>query len=177
MITVFKVNPQTFASDALDTFVRYQVVTNVFRLENGVPVLRYHPFTEDWTPARKREKAAEIASGRYITFCAADGPRVVGEIMLDPVLDEGRMIVSSFHVSGDYRRMGIGRKLFGVACAEARVHRAAALYISACSSEETVLFYTAMGCRLSPRPIPACVEDEPYDLQLEYALSDTDDMN
>lgn len=53
----------------------------------------------------------------------------------------------------------------------ARRHGAAALYISACSAEETIAFYLAMGCRLSPSPIPAMAQDEPWDIQLEYSLT------
>ena len=82
------------------------------------------------------------------------------------------MIVHSFHVSADQRRRGLGRKLFDAAKEEARKHEAAALYISACSSEETINFYLAMGCHLSQSPIPEIVADEPWDIQLECSLGD-----
>ena len=85
--------------------------TNVYRIENGKLVLKNNPFTETWSPERKREKAAEILSGQYITYCAFDGNTVVGEIMLIPELNEDRMIIDSFHVSRDYRRHGIGRQM------------------------------------------------------------------
>ena len=43
-------------------------------------------------------------------------------------------------------------------------------YASCCSAEETIDFYKAMGFRLSEHPIPSCVEDEPFDIQMECRL-------
>ena len=92
---------------------------NVYRLQNGNLTLIYHPFTEDWDAARRIEKAEDILSWQYVTYCAFDGNRVVGEIMLIPKLNKGRLIIDSFHVSEDYRRRGIGRALFETARQEA----------------------------------------------------------
>ena len=114
------VNHSNFNENSLDDFDRFQVVRNCYRLIDGNLVLVYHPFTETWDPERKREKTREILSGEYITYCAFDEDRVVGEIMLVPELDHGRLIVDSFHVSGDCRRRGIGRALFDVAIEEGR---------------------------------------------------------
>ena len=43
--------------------------------------------------------------------------------------------------SSEFRGQGIGRQLFEAGKAEARKAGAEALYISACSSEETIAFY------------------------------------
>lgn len=101
-----------FNGFSLDSFDRYQEVRNIYRPENGRLVLKYNPFTETWSPERRREKAAEILSGSFITYCAFSGDGVVGEIMLKPELNEKRLIIDSFHVSRDFRRHGIGRRLF-----------------------------------------------------------------
>lgn len=95
---------------------------------------------------------------------------MVGEIMLAPQPNNGRLIIESFHVSGDCRRRGIGRALFEAAKQEARQHGAHALYASCCSAEETIRFYAAMGFRLSPNPISSYAEDDPYDLQMECPI-------
>lgn len=174
MLTIQKADQSNFQPDSLDDFSRFQTVTNVYRLQGGQLVLVHQPFTEDWSPERKREKAAEVLSGSFITFCAFEHRRVLGCIMLVPELNKGRMIVHSFHVSADQRRRGLGRRLFEAAKAEARNHQASALYISACSSEETIRFYLSIGCHLSPNPILAMVEDEPWDIQLEYDLEDAE---
>lgn len=156
-----------FHRDSLREFRRHQEVKNVYRLKDGQLTLVYNPFTEDWDAARRVQKAEEILSGQFVTWCAFEGDRVVGEIMLLPGLNKGRLVIDSFHVSEDRRRRGIGRALFEAAKQEALTRGAHALYASCCSAEETIRFYTAVGFRLSSDPIPSCVEDEPYDLQME----------
>ncbi len=172
MIKIQKADKTNFRMDSMDDFSRRQTVTNVYRCRDGQLCLMYQPFTEDWSAERKREKAAEILSGEYITFCAFEQGRVLGSLMLIPKLHENRMIVDSFHVSADQRRQGLGRKLFEAAKEEARKLGAAALYISACPSEETIKFYLAMGCHPSTNPIPEMVDDEPLDIQLECMLDE-----
>ena len=39
-------------------------------------------------------------------------------------------------------------------------------YISACSSEETIAFYRAMGAEVTDTPIKSIADAEPYDLQM-----------
>ncbi len=159
-----------FTRDSLKGFRRYQEVQNVYRLQDGDLALVYDPFTEDWDAARLIEKAEEILSGRYVTYCAYEGDRVVGVIMLIPEPDKGRLVIDSFHVSVDHRRRGIGRALLEAARQEALRRGAHAMYASCCSSEETVNFYFAMGFRLSSDPIPFLAEAEPCDLQMECTI-------
>lgn len=170
MIRIEKTDSTNFAIDSLNAFDRYQEVNNIYQLTDGQLQLVYHPFSDAWTLERKREKAREIMSGKFITFCAFLDSAVVGEIMLNPKLNKQRMIVTSFHVSASCRRHGIGRMLFEKAKEEAVRHHAEGLYISACSAEETIRFYQAMGCYVSPDPILELAEDEPADIQMEYHL-------
>lgn len=170
MITVALADISNFGPDSLDDFQRYQEVQNIYRLAAGELVLIRQPFVDDWPPERRREKAAEVLSGDFITYCAFDGERVVGQIMLVPKPDKGRLIVDSFHVSKDYRRRGIGRMLFEKAKGTGRERNAGALYISACPAEETIRFYLAMGCQISKDPIPFYVEEEPGDIQMECRI-------
>jgi len=170
MIEIKRADRNNFRETSMDSFDRFQDVKKVWRTENGGFILKYQPFTETWSPKQRRKKAGEILSGRYITFCAFDGDRVVGEIMLVPELNENRLIIDSFHVSREFRRQGIGRQLVETAADYARGRGASALYASCCSAEETIAFYKAMGFRPSDRPIPSCVEDEPFDIQMECKL-------
>ncbi len=170
MIEIRQADSSNFSETAMDSFDRYQEVQNVYRMENGKLVLKKVPFCEEWSSERKREKAAEILSGRYITFCAFDGDTVIGEIMLIPELNEDRLIIDSFHVSREHRRQGIGRRLIKAASDYARGCGAEALYASCCSAEETIRAYRAIGFVPSERPIPSCVENEPYDIQMECRL-------
>lgn len=166
-----RIDNGNFDLNSLKDFRRYQEVKNVYRLRDGQLALVHQPFTEDWDTARRAEKAEEILSGRFICYGAFEGSHVIGEIMLLPTLDNGRLLIDSFHVSADHRRQGIGRALLAAARQEALQRGARALYASCCSSEETIRFYTAMGFRLSPDPIPSCVESEPFDLQMECPVS------
>ena len=159
-----------FNRDSLRDFRRYQEVKDVYRLLDGQLMLISNPFTEDWDAARRIEKAEEILSGEFITYCAFEEDRVVGEIMLRPRLNGRRLIIDSLHVSEEYRRQGIGTALLEAAKREAFRRGANALYASCCSAEETIRFYTAMGFRLSTNPIPSCVKDEPFDLQMECPI-------
>jgi len=161
------IDGNNFTAESFDDFCRYQEVKKVYRLVEGTLQLVYHPFVEDWTPEYKREKAREIRSGTHIVYAAFEGGKVVGEIMLLPELDRGRMIIDSYHVSAGKRRHGIGRALFEAARREAIRHGAIALYASACSAQETIDFYLAMGFVVSPHPIRACVDAEPWDIQME----------
>ena len=170
MVEIKQADRSNFCETSMDSFDRFQEVQNVWRMDNGRLVLVFQPFTETWSPERRREKAGEILSGRMITFCAFDGDTVIGEIMLLPELNENRLIIDSFHVSRAFRRCGIGRRLLEAAADYARGCGASALYASCCSAEETIAFYRAMGFGLSEHPIPSCVEDEPFDIQMECRL-------
>ena len=172
LLVIKKVDRDNFSETSMDLFDRYQEVQNVFRMESGKLVLKKQPFTETWSPERKREKAAEILSGKYLTFCAFDGKSVIGEIMLIPELNDNRLIIDSLHVSREYRQHGIGRQLVETACDYAKSRGAEALYASCCSAEETIRFYTAMGFEPSEHPITSCVEDEPFDIQMECRFMD-----
>ena len=170
MIEIKQADRNNFCETSMDSFDRFQEVQNVWRIENSRLVLKFQPFTETWSPEQRRKKAGEILSGRTITFCAFEGDTVIGEIMLNPELNENRLIIDSFHVSREFRRYGIGRRLFKIVADYARCRGASALYASCCSAEETIDFYKAMGFRLSEHPIPSCVEDEPFDIQMECRL-------
>lgn len=169
-VEVRRAEPGNFSESSLDSFDRFQAVQRVYRWENGALVLKEKPFTEDWSAERKREKAAEILSGDFVPYCAFLGERVIGEILLLPELNKGRLVIDSFHVSRPYRHCGVGRRLFEAAADYARMCGATALYASCCSAEETIRFYTAMGFRPSEAPIASCVEDEPFDIQMECGL-------
>lgn len=78
--------------------------------------------------------------------------------------------LSSIHVSKESRGEGIGRQLLLEACERAKEMGAKKLYISAHSSEETMAFYTEMGCVEAKEYNETLVAREPYDCQLELFL-------
>lgn len=74
------------------------------------------------------------------------------------------------HVSRDYRKCGLGSTLFKMAVEEAKARGARKLYISATPSENTINYYSRLGC------VPATEIDEelfalePEDINLEYVI-------
>lgn len=91
---------------------------------------------------------------------------MIGLIALQKTLIGESMILDLMQVSEPYRRHGIVKRLFAFGIETAKAAGAKGLYISACSSEETVAFYKAMGAELSKEPIKEIADSEPFDLQL-----------
>ena len=82
--------------------------------------------------------------------------------------------LSSLHVSEECRGMGIGRALFEAAADWSRNQGGEKLYISGHSAVETQAFYRAMGCVEAQEYDPVHTAAEPYDCQLEFALTETE---
>ena len=166
MIKIELLSEENFKLGSLDNYTRKQDVKKVYREQNGEYILVDCVYTEDWDMEKRRSVAKDISSDDYITYLAIENDEVVGFIGLKKDLVESYMILDLMQVSAACRGQGIGRKLFDIGKEEARKAGAKALYISACSSEETIAFYKAMGAKLTDCPIKEIAEDEPYDLQM-----------
>ena len=166
MIKIELLSEENFKLGSLDNYTRKQDVKKVYREQNGEYILVDCVYTEDWDMEKRRSVAKDISSDDYITYLAIENDEVVGFIGLKKDLVESYMILDLMQVSAACRGQGIGRKLFDIGKEEASKAGAKALYISACSSEETIAFYKAMGAKLTDCPIKEIAEDEPYDLQM-----------
>ena len=172
MIKIELLSEKNFSINSLDSYNRKQDVNKVYRRIDGVYTLVECKYTEDWDLNKKRSVAKQISSDEYITYIALENDKVVGFIGLLKKLKGPYMILDMMQVSSDYRGQGIGRRLFDAGKDEARKNCAEALYISACSSEETVAFYRAMGSDLAVNPIKEIAEEEPFDLQMICPVKD-----
>ncbi|MGN0657933.1 MAG: GNAT family N-acetyltransferase [Ruminiclostridium sp.] len=150
----------------MDNYERKQKVKRVYRKSGNEYVLVDMPYVEDWSLEKKRQVAEDISSNEYISYIAKESDKVIGFIGLKKRLHNEYMILDLMQVSAEYRGKGIGRTLFNLGKEEAKKAGAKALYISACSSEETIAFYNAMGAEITDTPIKEIAEDEPYDLQM-----------
>ena len=166
MIRIELLSTENFKPDSLDNYQRKQDVKKVYRKHNGEYILVDCVYIEDWDMEKRRFVAKDISSDDSIAYLAIENDEVVGFIGLKKDLVESYMILDMMHVPAACRGQGIGRRLFDVGKEEARKAGAKALYISACSSEETIAFYKAMGAELTDRPITEFAEAEPYDLQM-----------
>ena len=165
MVKIELLTKDNFNEHSLDTYIRTQNVNKVYRQNNGKYSLVDIPYVEDWNLEKKRQVAKNISSDEYIAYVAIEDG-IVGFIGLIKNLKEEYMILDMMHVSESYRGMGIGRKLFEKGRQNAKKAGAKALYISACSSEETIAFYKAMGAKLTENPIREIADEEPCDLQM-----------
>ncbi|MDD6793800.1 MAG: GNAT family N-acetyltransferase [Clostridiaceae bacterium] len=157
---------ENFNANSLDEYERRHDVKKVYRKRGAEYVLVDMPYIEDWSLEEKREIAKKISGKDYISYIALDKGKVVGFMGLKKKLNGDYMILDEMYVSTPCRGEGIGRKLFNFGKAEAKKAGAKALYISACSSEETIAFYKAMGASLTDKPIKEMAEKEPCDLQM-----------
>ena len=172
MIKIELLSETNFCLESLDSYNRKQNVNKVYRKINGEYTLVECKYTEDWDLNKKRSVAKKISSDDYITYIALENEKVVGFIGLLKKLNGPYMILDMMQVFSECRGKGVGRQLFEAGKAEARKAGAEALYISACSSEETIAFYRAMGSVLTSNPIKEIAEAEPFDLQMICPVKD-----
>ena len=166
LIRIELLSETNFSIKSLDLYNRKQDVNKVYRKIDGEYALVECKYTEDWDLNKKRSVAKQISSDDHITYIALDNDKVIGFIGLLKQLNGPYMILDMMQVSSEYRGQGIGRRLFEAGKAEAGKAGAEALYISACSSEETIAFYRAMGSKPASDPIKEIAEDEPFDIQM-----------
>ncbi|MBR6418892.1 MAG: GNAT family N-acetyltransferase [Oscillospiraceae bacterium] len=172
MIKIELLSDTNFCIESLDLYNRKQDVNKVYRRIDGDFSLVECKYTEDWDLNKKRSVAKQISSDDHITYIALENDKVVGFISLLKQLNGPYMILDMMQVSSECRGQGIGRRLFEAGKDEARKNGAEALYISACSAEETIAFYRAMGSNLASDPIKEIAEEEPFDLQMICPVRD-----
>ena len=171
-----RLDNHNFTGRSLDDFVRHQTVAECWRKINNDWRLVPNVFEENWPQAQRREIAEEVAHHINLDqtgFGAFDGERIIGfatvSLRLFGAAARYAQLVC-LHVSEEYRRQGIGRKLFSLACEEARQLGADKLYISAHSSKESQAAYRALGCTPAEEINEELAAAEPYDVQMEYRL-------
>lgn len=166
-ISITLLSSDNFTPCALDDFQRRQNVRRVYRKINGTYSLIESPYIEDWTVSEKRKIASDISQKDRVTYLAIYNNKVIGFVSFLGETQENRLIMKALFVSTAFRGKGLGRRLFSILRTEATARNASSIYISACSSEETVAFYRAMGAELSKNPIQAIADAKPLDLQME----------
>ncbi|TLG73012.1 GNAT family N-acetyltransferase [Culicoidibacter larvae] len=159
-------------------FIRHQQVEAAWRKVEGrwqvMPVV----FVDDWNSNDYRVLVEHLKNtlltGGMVYGAFADGVlKGFASIEANPLGSKREYRdLTSLHVSEDMRGYGVGRRLFAMAAAWAKVQGAAKLYISAHSAVETQAFYKAMGCVEAAEYNRQHVEAEPFDCQLEYVIEE-----
>ena len=171
-----RLDSNNFTRNSLDAFVRHQTVTECWRKTDSDWVLVPNVYEENWSQAQCRDMAEDVVQHIKLDqtgFGAFDGERIVGFATVSHrIFGAAARYVQlvCFQISEEYRRQGIGRKLFSMACEEARRLGADKLYISAHSSKESQAAYRALGCTLAEEVNEELAAAEPFDVQMEYRL-------
>ena len=76
----------------------------------------------------------------------------------------GYLVLDILYTSTEVRGLGVATKLFAAAVAEANIHSASGLYISATPRVNTVAFYLNRGCNLLEQLNPELFAKEPEDM-------------
>ena len=171
-----KLTKQNFNEHSLDTFVRHQDVTQCWRNVDGEWKLLPIQFTEEWDLEKCRSIAKNITENLdkgIVGYGAFEDGIVAGYITIGTCFLGSRkqyVQLVEYEVSKPYRGKKIGKKLFELACEEARKMNVEKLYISAHSSKESQAAYKALGCVHAEEINTKLAEEEPCDIQMEYKL-------
>ena len=169
-----RLDNNNFTGNSLDDFVRHQTVTECWRKIDNDWKLVPNVYEENWPQIQCREIAEDLVyniNNDQTGFGAFDGERIIGFATVSHRIfgASARYVqLVCFQISEEYRRQGIGRKLFSMACEEAR--RLGAEYISAHSSKESQAAYRALGCTPAEEVNEGLAAAEPFDVQMEYRL-------
>ena len=106
--------------------------------------------------------AAAFAGDILVGFCCVDG------YLIGKTAKYANMTM--LFVDDQWKRKGVGRKLFRKICISAKRMDADKLFISAIPSIETIAFYFNMGCE-DAREIISEYVDTDKDRYLEFALT------
>jgi len=172
MITARKLTrdeiPQIWAID------RREVIEKVYYLENGALVLRPEHYDMQGWPRGEPERYTPILCecfDRGGWFCGLfDEAVLIGVAILDNRFigqNRDQLQLKFLHISRDYRKKGLGKRLFEIARAKAREWGARQMYISATPSENTVGFYLGLGAIVTEEPDSELLKLEPDDIHLE----------
>jgi len=162
--------------DMLDGFNRYQEVTQCWRRESGLWVLKDIFYIDDWNSDEKIQRINsmknDMQNGSRFFACFINRELAGFSHLRTSLFGKHNeyMNLDKIHASKDYRNAGIGKELFKTTCAAAKQMGAKKLYISAHSALEPMAFYRKLGCIDAVEINKELADDEPFDCQLEYVL-------
>ena len=116
-----RLDNHNFTGHSLDDFVRHQTVTECWRKINNDWKLVPNAYEEKWSLAQCREIAEDVVHHINLDqtgFGAFDGERIIGFATVSHrIFGAAARYVQlvCFQISEEYRRQGIGRKLFSMA--------------------------------------------------------------
>lgn len=162
----------------LATIDRTELIHECYRLEDGA-LVRYaaHHDMRGWPEGEAQQDAVALLAclkrGGWL-WGVFDGPALVAAVAVDnrSIYNQGLHMrqLKFLHVSHGARGLGLGGRLFALACEQARQADVDALYISATESRNTVDFYLRHDCLLLKQADPELFAQEPDDIHLYRLL-------
>jgi predicted N-acetyltransferase YhbS len=156
---------------------RTEVIENIYHLKDGKLVLRPQHIEVPGWPSGEPEKYTPILLDCFDRggwfHGAFDEKALIGAVVLENRFigrHKDQLQLKFLHVSCSYRNRGLGAKLFELAKATASERGATRLYISATPSENTVNFYSRLGCSVATELDPELLELEHEDIHLELEI-------
>ena len=156
---------------------RREVIENIYALENGKLVLKPDYFNVQGWPPGEAEHYMPILLDCYdrggMFWGVFENDQLVGVAILENKfigLRKDTLQLKFLHVSRDYRKYGLGSTLFKMAVEEAKALGAQKLYISATPSENTINYYSRLGCVPTTEIDEQLFALEPEDIHLEYVI-------
>lgn len=163
---------------------RSEIIDRVYHLREGQLVLEPEYYNMHGWPAGEPEHYTP-----FLMECFDHGGHFwgafAGELLIGTVVLENRFVgkakdtlqMKFLHISKNFRKQGLGKKLFTLAAQQAVELEARKIYISASPSENTVNFYLRMGCVLVSEVDEGLFALEPDDIHLEFDLEKIGDVN
>jgi len=156
---------------------RSEVIDKIYYLREGELVLEPEHYEMNGWPPGEPEQYTPIFmncfdhGGHF--WGAFAGDLLIGVSVLNNHFIGGRqdtLQMRFLHVSKNFRKQGLGKRLFLLAAQQAVEMEAKKLYVSATPSMNTVNFYLRLGCVLATEINQELFELEPEDIHLEYVL-------
>jgi predicted N-acetyltransferase YhbS len=157
---------------------RRDVIYNIYHLRDGELVLVPEYFDMQGWPPGEAEHYTPILMDCFdhggAFWGAFENGKLVGMGILENKFigtKHNTLQLKFLHISSSQRKKGLGTKLFKLAVEKAGSLGARKLYISATPSENTINYYTRLGCVLATEIDPELFALEPEDIHLEYIIS------
>jgi len=157
------------------TFIRYQVVDQCLRRENGLWVVCSDPFIDDWTEEGYQTLISclhnTVRTGGSVCGSLSDG-ELKGFVSVENDffgVENRYHDLSSLHVSEDMRRNGIGKALFLAAEWAGKQGGRKAVYFRPFRHRNSSVL-RSMGCTEAAEYNQKHVKAVPFDCQMEYVL-------
>lgn len=163
-------------SELLKNFKRYQETKRVWFKKNNHYDMKEDYFIDEWNDEKKElviQSLVECVQSGGAVIAAITHNELIGFACVESGFFGSKkeyLELSYIHVSNDYRKIGIGKKLLWLCCEIAKQMGAKKLYIAAHPSEETQHFYRNVGCTYASEINGKIYEKEPLDLQMELTL-------